>query len=199
MSAKDLIWDTALELFMKYGIKSVSMDDLAKTLGMSKKTIYTFISNKEDLVNKVIKQHLNKDEESILKIINHSEDALDAMVSITKHVLLFLRKIKPSLVFDLKKYHPGGWQMIEEQHFKFIEDIIRQNIARGITENLYRKDADPQIIAKLYVAKSRYLVDEDYFPLTEYNREKLLIQMIMYHLNGIISDSGREKLNHIQF
>jgi TetR/AcrR family transcriptional regulator, cholesterol catabolism regulator len=199
MSSKDLIWETALELFMKYGIKSVSMDDLAKTLGMSKKTIYTFISNKEDLVNKVLSKHIKKDEEAILEIINASDDALDAMVSITKHVLLFLRKIKPSLIFDLKKYHPAGWQMIETQHFRFIEDVIRNNILRGISEKLYREDADPEIIAKLYVAKSRYLVDEDYFPLTEYDRAGLLIQMIMYHLNGIVSDNGKEKLKSIQF
>lgn len=196
---KDVIWQTALDLFMKYGVKSVSMDDLCRTLGISKKTIYTFINNKEELVVKVIQKHLNQNEKEISEIISHSADALDEMVSITRHVLVFLRKIQPSLIFDLKKYHPQVWKLIETQHFSFIENVIYNNIQRGIREGLYRSDIDAKIIARLYVTKSTNIVNEDYFPLTEFDRQKLVIQMLLYHLYGLVSDTGREKMKNIQF
>ncbi|MBK9257902.1 MAG: TetR/AcrR family transcriptional regulator [Saprospiraceae bacterium] len=199
MQLKDTLWTSALELFLKYGIKSVSMDDLAKSLGISKKTIYTCIVNKEDLILKVLKNHLDNDEKIILQITKESKDALDEMVQITNHVLLFLRKIKPTIIYDLKKYHPQVWKLIENQHFPFIENVIKNNLIRGQSESLYRKDANPDIISKLYVVKSLNIVDEDRFPLTEYNRTDLLMQMILYHLNGIVSDEGKTKLNLIKF
>jgi len=194
MSIKETLWTYALELFMKYGIKSVSMDDLARSMGVSKKTIYTFISNKDELIFKVIKRHLDNDEQAIREIVSKATDALDEMSLITRHVLLFLRKIKPSLIYDLKKYHPQSWQLIKEQHFAFIEDVIKTNIYRGQKENLYRKDLHPEIISKLYVAKSQCVVDEELFPLAEFDRVELLKQMLFYHLNGIASDEGKTRL-----
>ena len=170
------------------------MDDISKKLGISKKTIYTFIENKESLINEVVEKHIAKDQEAIKNILSNSSDAIDEMVNITKHVLVFLRHMTPSLLYDLKKYHPNAWRKIESQHFSFIEDVINKNLIRGQKEGLYRKSIDPQIISKLYVHNSKSITEEDNFPLEKFNRVTLFQEMITYHLYGIISDSSRERL-----
>lgn len=197
MNIKDTLLSTTFELFLKYGIKSVSMDDISKKLGISKKTIYNFVATKEDLVAHILENHITKDEAEILLILKESDDAIEEMVNITKHVLKFLRKMTPSLIYDLKKYHNASWEKIENHHFAFIQDVIRKNILRGQSEGLYRDDINPEIIAKLYVSKSNCIVDEESFPLTDFNRIDLFKQMIFYHLYGIVSQKGRNKLINI--
>jgi TetR/AcrR family transcriptional regulator, cholesterol catabolism regulator len=190
MNLKDTLFTAAFELFLKYGIKSVSMDDISRKLGISKKTIYTFVANKESLISNVLDKHLESDEEEILKITNKSIDAIDEMVNISQHILTFLCDMTPSLVFDLKKYHPELWAKVEKQHFTFIENTIHNNLVRGQKEGLYRKNFDAKIVSKLYVAKSNCIVDTDNFPIANYNRVNLFKEMISYHLHGVVSPEG---------
>ncbi len=190
MNIKDTLFTAAFELFLKYGIKSVSMDDISKKLGISKKTIYTFVANKESLISDIVTRHVESDEKEILKIKETSKDAIDEMVNISQHVLSFLCDMTPSLVFDLKKYHPELWHKIENQHFLFIENTIRNNLIRGQKEGLYRKNFDANIVSKLYVAKSNCIVDIDHFPINVFDRVTLFKEMISYHLHGVLSVEG---------
>ncbi|MFZ1704289.1 MAG: TetR/AcrR family transcriptional regulator [Saprospiraceae bacterium] len=197
MKIGDNILGAAFELFMKYGVRSVSMDDIANVLGVSKKTIYTKIDSKENLIKKVIRIHLLQDEKEIRKITNESTDAIDEIHAISKHVMQFLMQIKPSLIFDLKKYYPDCWTLIEGQHFSFIRETIQNNIVRGQNENLYRNDLDPFVIAKLYVAKSNTIVNQEIFPISEFDLISLMKQLENYHLHGIVSENGRKKLSSL--
>lgn len=190
----DQILQAAFSLFMKYGVRSVSMDDLANDLGMSKKTIYNAFPSKEDLINRVIKIHLDRDEKEITKIIRESDDAIEEMVAISNHVLQFLMQIKPSLIFDLKKFYPSCWDLIEKRHFYFVRQTIRKNIERGQHENLYRQDINPDILSKIYVSLSNAVINPDIFPLSEYDILDLIKETLQYHLHGIVSVTGKEKL-----
>jgi AcrR family transcriptional regulator len=190
MNIKDTLISAAFELFLKYGIKSVSMDDISKKVGMSKKTIYHFIQNKDELVSDVLDKRLKKDECTVEEILKNSENAIAEMVNVTRHILAFIRGMTPSILHDLKKYHPKAWEIIETRHFLFIENTIYNNLIRGQNEGLYRADFDPTIISKLYVSKSTALTDEDKFPLDQFDRIKLFKEMIMYHLSGIASEEG---------
>jgi TetR/AcrR family transcriptional regulator, cholesterol catabolism regulator len=198
MNVKDTLLNETFELFLKYGIKSVSMDDICKKLGISKKTIYQQISNKEELVSEVFGRHLEDDETQIKYILEQSVDAVDEMVKITLHVLAFLRSMKPSLLYDLKKYHSTSWEIIEKRHFSFIEVTILNNLIRGQKEGVYRKDFNPSIISKLYVNKSNCIVDEDVFPFQTFDRTLLFKETITYHLYGIVSEQGRLLLSKYQ-
>ncbi|MBK8621189.1 MAG: TetR/AcrR family transcriptional regulator [Saprospiraceae bacterium] len=195
MTLSENIIHAAFKLFMKYGVRSVSMDDLANVLGMSKKTIYCEFDSKQSLIDKVIKIHLKNDEEKIKEIINNSANALDEMIGISQHVIQFLMQIKPSLIFDLKKFYPQCWDLIEQQHFNFIKTTIEQNVIRGQKEGLYRDDVHPGIISRLYVAKSNTIVNQDIFPLTEFDLPDLFRQLEMYHLFGIVSEEGKKLLH----
>ncbi len=197
MNFKQSLIKITFELYLKYGVKSVTMDDISKKLGISKKTIYSCVKNKEDLINATLESYLKKDQQDIKYIHQNSNDAIDEMVNITKHVLVFLRHMTPSLIYDLKKYYPLAWKKVENQHFTFIQQIINNNLERGQKEGLYREDMDIDVIAKLYVTKSHSITNEDDFPLTKYDRISLFKEMIAYHLYGIVSDLGRTKLKDI--
>lgn len=194
---RDKIMCAAFNLYLKYGIKSVSMDDIARTLGISKKTIYTVVEKKKDLVFQVLKTYLEEDEAVINKITQDAKDSIEEMLLIAKHVLAFLRAMSPSLLYDLKKYHPGSWNLVEQKHHEFIFNVIRTNLKRGIDEGLYLEDLNPEIVAKLYVHLTHSVADETFFPLEEHNRSELYKEFIKYHMRGIVTTKGRKYLNKL--
>jgi len=199
MTIIESIYKTAFELFMKYGVKSVSMDDIAGKLGMSKKTIYSEIENKESLITRVIQGHLENEVEKITEITKLSNDAIEEMVKISHHVMSSLNQMKPSLIYDLRKYYPKCWKMIEEIHFTFIKKVIESNIKRGQQEGLYRPETNPMIIAKLYVSMTQSIVNEEIFSLSTFDIVDLSRQMKQYHMHGIVTNEGKIKLNQLTF
>lgn len=195
MKIPESILSAAFELFMNFGVKSVSMDDIAQRLGISKKTIYASVETKEDLILHVIGNFLELEESNIRKIIAGSSDAVDEIININRHILSYLRVMKPSLIFDLKKYYPECWDMIENTHLTFIREVIEQNILRGQQEDLYRQDLLPFVISKLFITKSLMIIDEKEFSLVKHDLYELIMQLEKYHLYGIVSPAGQERLH----
>lgn len=185
---------SARSLFLKYGIKSVSMDDLARLLGISKKTIYNFISNKKGLVHAVVKTFIKDEEKTMVAITKKSSNAIDEIIQIARHVQGTLKTMKPSLTYDLKKYHPTTWQLVEGNHFGFIEKSVENNIIRGIKEGYYREDLRVDIIPTLYISLAKLVADIDAFAPKNINQVDLYHSVISYHLNGIINNTGRKEL-----
>ncbi len=194
MSKEIEIFEKVNDLFMKYGIKSVSMDDIARALGISKKTLYLFVDNKADLINKSIELHLLKEKQDIEEITSISKDPIDEMLNIARHIVKMLRQVNPSTMYDLQKYYKPSWDLMQSLHQIHIYDVIKNNIQTGIEIGLYRENLQPDIIAKFYVGKSLILVDEDIFPMSDYNREKLFTEFINYHIHGIASKKGLDLL-----
>ena len=197
MEIKDKIFNAAVQLFLQYGVKSVSMDDLARELGMSKKTIYNHFSNKKELVRFTMMRFLEHDEEIILTLIAKSNSALDEMFNITRHVQYLIRAMKPSLIFDLKKYYRDTWREIENTHFAFIQKTIQSNITRGMEEGIYRAGIKPDIIAGFYSKVSECAADEQLFPINKYSKVELFTQHVHYHLHGLVNDKGRKLLQEM--
>lgn len=195
MNLKDTLIAESLHLFLKYGIKSISMDDICKRLCISKKTIYQLIANKDELVSAVLEKHLEEDEKEIEAITSQSSDAIEEMVFITRYILDFLGQMKPAFLYDLQKYHHASWHLISQKHFSFIEKTIYNNLIRGQKEGIYRKDFNPVVISKLYVKKSNCMADEDVFPFDQFTRTQLFKEAITYHLNGVVTEEGRQLLS----
>ncbi len=193
-TAQKKLLDSAHELFLKYGVKSVSMDDIARMLGISKKTIYNLVQNKKGLVHSVVSAHIEKEEQFINDIAEKSQNALDEMISIARHVQSILKSMKPSLTYDLKKYHPETWELIDKDHFKFIENHIQRNLVRGIEEGLYIKEIRTDIIPKLFVNISRVVAEGDFSQNTLLSQSEIYESAILYHLNGIMNNAGRKQL-----
>lgn len=175
---------------MRYGIKSISMDDISRELGISKKTLYQFIDNKSELIEQIFQQQIECEKLDMANIRKESTDAVDEILRMARYVIEELRQISPTTMYDLQKYYRSTWRQMEALHQKHIYLLIRENIERGMKEGLYRAGVDADIIAKLYVAKTSMVADEDFFPPLQYNMEKLFKQYIMYHIHGVASAKG---------
>ncbi len=188
----DKILFHSFQLFMRLGVKSVSMDDIAATLGMSKKTLYQYFSTKKELVKKAVQAYIEEDEKIVNDICKNAENAVDAKIKVGRHVLNFFRQMSPSTVHDLQKYHRETWSIVEKQHFTFIYSTIKKNIERGKNENLYRQDVNADIIAKLYVQMCMSVTNEKIFSLRHYERVQLLKELIIYHIHGLLNPDKKE-------
>lgn len=194
MNIKEKLIDSATTMFLKYGVKSVSMDDMARLMGMSKKTIYNHVDNKKGLVSTVIETFIKKEHKEIKKISKNASNAIEEMTMIADMVLKTLRIMKPKLTFDIKKYHPQLWNFIEEVHFSFMKKTIRKNIIRGQEEGLYRVELDDLKISKIYFGIVRLCMDEDGLDEDAIPISELFGAFISYHLHAIINDKGRKEL-----
>ena len=119
------------ELFFKVGIKSVTMDDIARLLGMSKKTLYQFVDNKADLVNKVMIQHIEEETAFVGVLKNDDLNAIDVIVEIVKHVVQTMRNVPQSALYDLQKYYPKSWNIFNEFKNELIFSTMRDIIIKG--------------------------------------------------------------------
>lgn len=199
MDTNSKIVSGSLELMMKYGIKSVSMDDIATHLGISKKTIYQHVENKKALVKAMVTYTIHQDQQDIDKITDGAKDAIDEMVTIARHILMFLREMSPSLVYDMQKYYADLWRLVEAHHHTYIHGVIRRNVIRGITEGYYIDSLDADVIAKLYGGMSQLMTNEDVFPLQQYTKSGLYQHLILYHLRSIVTTRGRAIIDQTSF
>lgn len=185
-------------LYMTRGIKSVSMDDLARHLGMSKKTIYQYFENKDALVKEIIMSHVEKEEAEVASIVADSENAIEQMQQIARMVLRTLDEVSPGTMYDLQKYYKKVWESIIERHKSMIHKVIQQNIERGIEEGVYRPEIDADIIARLYGETAFSVINIEVFPSQDYHIQDVYKQAFYYHINGILSSKGEkifQKLN----
>lgn len=197
MDAKQRILLTAEGLFFKYGIKSITMDDVAKELGISKKTLYKEVDNKKDLVSQVLGRNLEGELGFMIELRAASKNAIEEMLSVTKHVTQKFREMNPGVIYDLRKYYRESWKQLEKFQEEFIFSMIKENIEKGKKEGLYRQDLHADIMGKLYVGSTRMLVDEDYFSTKKYTPEKLYEEFIFYHLRGIVTNKGLKLLEKL--
>jgi TetR/AcrR family transcriptional regulator, cholesterol catabolism regulator len=181
-------------LFLRYGIKSVTMDDIARELGISKKTLYQHFDTKNKIIEQMVVEHFEAEHIIMATILNAATDAVDEILSIAQHVALELAQLTSTFIYDLQKYHRETWLLLEQMSNQHIYGIIKKNIERGIQEGLYRADIDADIISKLYVTKSLSILDNDLFPSNRYSKTVLYKQFIIYHLHGILAPKGLERL-----
>jgi len=114
------ILERAAAVYMKYGIKSVTMDDLARELGISKKTIYKFFSDKNELVSAIISMKVEMEQAVCSGCAQHAENAIESMMSVTKVVTENIGNINPTVFYDLEKYHSEAWGVIEKHKWSFV-------------------------------------------------------------------------------
>ena len=188
------ILDQAESLFLKFGIRSLTMDELSRSLGISKKTLYQRIPNKSDLVSAIITRFIERDKEAVREIIENSSDAIQEIRGFAKHVIQQLRKYPTNYIFELQKYYGESWKVLEAYNSDFIYTIIKENLEKGISQGLYREGMNLDIVSRLYVGKIPIITDEEVFPLKSYEREELFREFILYHLHGIVSKKGLDAI-----
>lgn len=184
------------ELLYKYGIKSQSMDDFARELGISKKTLYLHFKDKKDLVMQVIMHGVNAQSCKFKEIITQNKlNAIDVLFYVSKQIAENHKNINQNVHFDLQKYYPEAWTVLSEHNKKHIYGKICQNMEQGIQEGLYLNDLKISIIAKLYVQQvNNVSLIEDMNE--DLSFDEILRNIFVYHIRGIASEKGREYLEY---
>lgn len=182
------------EMFFRLGVKSITMDDVARELGISKKTLYAFVENKDDLVDKVMGRHLETQckKDDLLHL--HSSDAVDEMIMVIKQIIADFSRMKPNLVHELQKYHREVWDKINQFQQGYILEMMLKNLARGRKEGLYRDDFDLEMAARFYIAGAMAIFDDNYFPKPPYAFDSLFKAYIINYLHSIVSEKGRKRM-----
>lgn len=189
------ILERSSAVFMKYGIKSVTMDDLSRELGISKKTFYKYFEDKNELVRSIIDLKVQMDTAVCSNTMFQSENAIDQLINISKLVIEHIGNLNPTVFFDLQKYHPDAWQILTKHKWEFVLSMIRQNIEQGITEKIYRDNLDVEIIARLYVGSTDMIMSGTVFPWPEFKFQKVFTEMIRFHIKGMANEKGIDYLN----
>lgn len=185
------------ELIFRYGVKNLTMDDVSQHLGISKKTLYQVVENKADLIEKVIALVINKNKDDIGIINTQHQNVIEELVYIYQHQAAMGKRMIPSLLFELKKYYPSSWQMLESFKSEFIYQCVLTNLQKGIESGLYRNDMNIEVIAKIYSSRVLEIFNADLFPPDKYSNAMVLKEMFMYHVRGIASKKGLDYLGKI--
>ncbi|WP_400192476.1 TetR/AcrR family transcriptional regulator [Hymenobacter sp. B81] len=195
MEIKDRILLAAVGLFMCKGIRSVSMDDIATELGMSKKTLYKWFENKDQIVLAVMQAHIGKQELDCEQVFAAGENALEAMYNLIKWHKEMLSNIHPSIFHDLQKYYPQAWAVFEEHKNTFILQKTADNLRRGVQEGLYRADLDVDVLARLHLAEIELMFNNAVFPPRQFDVQRVNSVMVEHFLTGISTLKGHRLLN----
>lgn len=199
MTKEQKILNKTQQLFFRLGIKSVTMDDISQELGMSKKTLYKYVVNKSDLVYKVLQNHLDTEQEFIEELENLNINGIDVIVEIIKHVINSMSNMPLSALYDLQKYYPESWALLEEFKSASILETMENILKKGKKEGLFRKEIKEDLLAKFYMISIEGVMNP--FNFTEYKNyefKDIYLEYIIYHLHGIVSDEGHEYLKTIK-
>jgi|SRR5690554_527285 len=192
---KQKIIEKATTLFLKLGFKSVTMDDIADEMGISKKTIYIHFKNKEALVKQctfAVKDHILN---GIDAICSHEQNPIDELFEIKKFVMNQLEDDQSSSQYQLEKYYPEISKALHQDQFDKMMECTKKNLVKGISQGLYRKNLDPDFIARLYFVGITGTKDQKLFPINKYSTKYITDEYLEYHLRGIVTPQGALSLN----
>lgn len=193
------IQSTAERLFRSFGVKSVTMDDVAKEIAISKKTLYKCFRDKESLVMCTVESHMRETEEAIEQIFIAEPNAIEQFHLITKYLISNQRKMSPSMIYDLKKYHPKSYEVFEHHRSTHIVKHLMVNIALGRQSGLYHDQFHAEIIANSFSLLSFNVFDSIDLNSMNIHQDDILIEIIKYHLRSISTQKGIETINAIQW
>ena len=182
----------SVELFMKFGIRSVSMDDIARELGISKKTLYQYFANKADLIGKILELQEKESDRCLENNPNSELNAIDELLEISRKISGDLKKYNPSAIFDLQKYYPEIIKPFFERRKITVHNFTAENLKRGIRQGLYRHDLDIEIVSQLYIKKLEGIHEFMFTNDETFSYNKIFNVMFDNHIRGIANVQGME-------
>jgi TetR/AcrR family transcriptional regulator, cholesterol catabolism regulator len=188
MTVQDKIHKAALTLFFRYGIRHVTMDEIARDLGMSKKTIYQYYREKDDLVTALCEIELQEHEKDFCALRDESHDAIHEIMLISQKIRGMMQHINPAFFVDLKKYHAAAFSRFEKFREGCIHQNILANLKSGIAAGLYRDDLDLEFVARYRLAQVDMLMFGDHFATEKFGlarSNELLLELFVYSISTV--------------
>jgi len=194
---KNKILHTATDLFLNQGFKSVTMDDIAQHMAISKKTIYSHFNNKESIVDAVTDVIFENVSCGIDTICEQDHNPIEEVYEIKKLVMHHMRNEKTSPWYQLQKYYPKTYASIKKRQFTYMQQCVTDNLRRGLELGLFRNNIDVEFVSRIYFMGVTGIKDNQLFPNEMFDGETLYEQFLEYHLRGIVTPKGRKILNNI--
>ena len=191
---KESILKKTFELYHKFGIRSVTMDDVSRELGMSKKTLYTYFSDKHSLVEEAMLYIRKVNTKKWGAEFEESENAIEEMLKVNMIMRFYLKNEAPSMDYDLKKYYPDIFQKINEYNFEMMYKGITENIVKGKKEGYYRTEIKEDVIGSMLVARVEGLKSCTHERINANMDVEFHNEVFIYHLRGIANAKGIEYL-----
>ncbi len=194
---REKILEKATDMFLNLGFKSVTMDDLAHELGISKKTIYTHFNNKTKLVETTTDHLFHIISTGIDQICNLGKNPIEEIYDIKKFAMTHLKNGKSSPQHQLKKYYPKIFSNLKKKQFEVMQTCVVRNINKGIEQTIYRNNLNIDFVSRIYFSGVFSIQDRELFPLGSFEMQDLEDYYLEYHLRGIVTPKGRKILNSI--
>ena len=195
---KDRIIKSALNLFWRYGIKSVTMDDIARDLGISKRTIYQHYSDKEAILALVIQEEIKSQKCDMERLDSQASNPIEQMIFASIQMREVMANMSPTFLYDLKKYYPAAWELFQNYKHEFIIKNIRDNLTTGIELGLYRPDIDVEILSLLRIEQVVMGFDPTIFTPRKFDLMQIQMQFVHHFLRGVLTEKGFEYYNTIK-
>ncbi|GGF16554.1 TetR/AcrR family transcriptional regulator [Hymenobacter cavernae] len=195
MEIKDRIIQSAGALFGQRGLKSVSMDDIATHLSMSKKTLYKWFENKDQIVQASLELYLTTKQCDGQQLLNKAANAIDEFFIMLDWMRSQFADIVPGIFYDMQKYYPSAWQLWLDYKNTFVLAQIKANLERGIAEGLYRPELDVEVIARMRLALIELLLNAEVYPPRQFKQQRVQTCILEHFMLGIASLKGHKLIN----
>ena len=187
----------ALNLFLSLGFKSVTMDDLAQSMSISKKTIYQFFKNKNQLISSCTESIQKQLVETFKEIRKNADNPIVELFEIKKEAMKIIGNTETALQFQLQKFYPEIYEEIKNREFNLFKDNFQESLKRGIKSEYFRKEINIDFVTRIYLNGMRGVRDINLFPLNEFKVDEVIEDFIEYHLRAISTKKGLSLLNKI--
>ncbi len=177
-------------LYKNYGIRSVTMDDVAHELGISKKTLYQHVGDKTELVRKVVFEIMKTEGENFKRLVHPEANAIEELFHVNKHLKKMMKNVNASFEYDLKKYYPDLFKQIRTRKIENMFNSVKKNLEKGVKEGLYRKDLNIEYITRYYVSRIESSIDIEFLKSKEIVVSDFFYEIFIYHIRGVANSNG---------
>lgn len=180
----------AEKLLWRFGVKSVTMDDIARQVGISKKTIYQHFTDKDDIVLQVMTSHLDRDQHDITCMVNEAVDPIHELLSMSEMMRKSINQVNPSTLIDIQRHYPKAWAVFLDFKEKHILTSLLRNMRTGVERELYRNDLDMDVMARLRIESVQLAFDDRVFPNARTNVLAIQEQLLHHFIRGLLTEKG---------
>jgi len=192
LETKDKILKGAEDLFMRYGVRSISMDDIARHLGVSKKTLYQYFADKEELVTMVSKSHLVRTTQQYEALREQSANSIEELFKLATCIKKDMENLNPALLYDLQKFHPKAWNVWLEHKNKTIRESVIRTLREGMEAGYIRAEIDPEILATMRLELVQMGFNPELYPRERFSLAEVQAQLFDHFVFGVVTDKGKK-------
>ena len=195
---RERILKAAQELFFSYGIRSITMDDIAHHLSISKKTIYQFFEDKDQIVHTLTQWDMEENKTLMKEIAAGAKDSVHEILQVMECMSMQLTKFHPSLIYDLQKFHPKSWNEFRKFTEEHSLSAVMLNLKKGIRQGLYRSDINIPVLARLRIEEISLGMNPHIYPPHQFDLKKVEIELLKHFLYGILTLKGLKVLQQYE-